>query len=1075
MGKRRKIVILGGGLGGLTTAWALAGPHNHEAEDLDITVLERGWTLGGKAASTRSSKPNYGERIEEHGIHLFLGFYVHAFRVLRDAYMYSGLDRDGTHPITCVEQAFLPQQMATTFELNRAPEHQRWDIAFPADNTARPWDWRGDEPPEISLQMLLHRATVWLLQVIEPEVGEELPFWLRLLRGIPDTVGLGWGMLRQEIADQLHEVAGEFTALTTGAFVADRRSHRLLKEKVEQIQEKFRQVTRGPNAYDDNSADLIAAERLSAIVDICMAAIVGIVAEGIVTDNKSFDDIDGEELREWLRRYGCSDHALNSPVLDVYYHLAFAYEDGSPDFSKRNTAAGASLRALLLMAFGYRGAFMYRMRLGMGETVVLPLYLALRRRGVKFRFFSDVEEMDVDGDTISAIRFRQQVELKQGADNYEPLARSSDGVLYWPDAPKYDQIVDGDVLARGSEAGVPYNLNSSVNSWTGGSEVTWRVGEEFDEVVLAIPPKALRSITPQLANADPRWKKMLDNIAAVPTRAAQLWFGETAERAGWKRVVRSGMKSAELAVATGLEAPFDTWVDMSHLLIEEEWKVNAKQASYLCSAAPFPDTLPNDEAAQLVLNEKTRDNTLRWLDTVGVRIWPDANEPGSSNFDRRFFIRHPETGEPDLGAGLYARINVDDSELYVQSLAGTTRFRLGPKEANFSNLTIAGDWTRNPLNVGCVEATVLSGVCAAKALGVDYIPVVWDDRLKSGSALGADVYDEELKRRRVDTPSDSEAGIYDFPRLAQPEMRPPYVMPRILQYMFAVPAEQRKMQELVDRRINSLLSSSVRYTVMGHHAFIQNQRTSDMHSTRDAFGAKSDQDELAFIVLVERQERDRSGGFVGTKGGLRYFCTILFNNCPQAMVSGREIFGFDKRPCESSSEDTDGFPVTWTTRATVYRQPDVVPDAVDIVTLRDESRRPKAPQKNLFSVMRWFLRYVRRDARADWRSLISDEIKMLNVRSTSDPTGSEALFRRELTECALGISLLAGVEGGALSENWSITVDETTAASLRSTLGIRVNEDRKVPLDGKGIWLRYSASMGHGRTLSTRNGAPPDA
>lgn len=1075
MSKRRKIVILGGGLGGLTTAWALAGPHNREAEDLDITVLERGWTLGGKAASTRSSKVGYGERVEEHGIHLFLGFYVHAFRVLRDAYMYSGLDRDGTHPVTCVEQAFLPQQMATTFELDRAPEHQRWDIAFPADETSRPWDWRGDDPPEITLQVLLHRAVVWLQQVFEPEAGHDLPYWIRLLRGVRDTVDEGWGMLRREIGDNLREVAGEFTALTTGAFVADHSSHRLLREKTEKLQEKIRQFTKDTATQRDDSEDRLAAERLGVIVELCATAIYGIVAEGIVMGGKSFDDIDGEELRAWLRRYGCSDGALRSPVLDVYYHLAFAYEDGSPEFSKRNSAAGTSLRALLLMAFGYRGAFMYRMRLGMGEAVVLPLYLALRRRGVKFRFFSDVQELDVEGDQISAIRFRQQVDLKKGANAYEPLSRSSDGVLYWPDAPKYDQIVDGDALAEGSEAGVPYNLNSSANSWTGGSETTWRVGEDFDEVVLAIPPKALKPMTRQLAEADSRWKKMLDTIAAVPTRAAQLWFGETAERAGWKQVVRRGMKSAELAVATGLDAPFDTWVDMSHLLIEEEWKVNVKQASYLCSAAPAPDVPPKDEAEQLRLNDRTRQETFGWLDNVGVRIWPDTNEPGSTNFDRRFFIRHPETGEPDLGAGLYARINVDDSELYVQSLAGTTRFRLGPKDTKFTNLTIAGDWTRNPLNVGCVEATVLSGVAAASALGVSYIPIVWDDRLKSGPALDEDVYDDEIARRRVDEPRDTATDIYEFPRLGQPEMRPPFVLARNLQYSFAVPAEQRKMQALVDRRVNSLLSSSTRYMVMGHHAFIQNVKVSDMHSTRDGFGARFNQDELALIVLVERQEKDRSGDYVGVKHGLRFFCTVLFNDSPQGVITGREIFGFEKRPCKSRREEMSGFPTAWTTSTHVYREPHVVPDRIDIVTMRDESRRPHAPKQNLFAVMRWFLRYVRRDARADWRSLISNEIRMINVRSTSDPSGADALFRRELTECMLEVSLLAGIEGGALSENWTITVDETTAAALLSTLGIRVDEHLKVPLDGKGIWLRYSASMGHGRTLSTRSGVPLDA
>ena len=38
----------------------------------------------------------------------------------------------------------------------------------------------------------------------------------------------------------------------------------------------------------------------------------------------------------------------------------------------------------------YEGSFMWRMRAGMGDVVFSPLYLALRQRGVKFRFFSRV-------------------------------------------------------------------------------------------------------------------------------------------------------------------------------------------------------------------------------------------------------------------------------------------------------------------------------------------------------------------------------------------------------------------------------------------------------------------------------------------------------------------------------------------------------------------------------------------------------------------------------------------------------------------------------------------------------------
>jgi uncharacterized protein with NAD-binding domain and iron-sulfur cluster len=60
--------------------------------------------------------------------------------------------------------------------------------------------------------------------------------------------------------------------------------------------------------------------------------------------------------------------------------------------------------------------------------------------------------------------------------------------------------------------------------------------------------------------------------------------------------------------------------------------------------------------------------------------------------------------------------NVNPSDRYVQSPPKTTRFRISPLDNTYDNLTIAGDWTACGLNVGCVEAAVMSGRLAAHAL-----------------------------------------------------------------------------------------------------------------------------------------------------------------------------------------------------------------------------------------------------------------------------------------------------------------------------------------------------------------------
>jgi uncharacterized protein with NAD-binding domain and iron-sulfur cluster len=64
----------------------------------------------------------------------------------------------------------------------------------------------------------------------------------------------------------------------------------------------------------------------------------------------------------------------------------------------------------------------------------------------------------------------------------------------------------------------------------------------------------------------------------------------------------------------------------------------------------------------------------------------------------------------------YWRANVDPSDLYVQSLPGTDKYRIRPGDTGYDNLVIAGDWTDCGFNAGCVEAATRSGRLAATAV-----------------------------------------------------------------------------------------------------------------------------------------------------------------------------------------------------------------------------------------------------------------------------------------------------------------------------------------------------------------------
>jgi len=52
----------------------------------------------------------------------------------------------------------------------------------------------------------------------------------------------------------------------------------------------------------------------------------------------------------------------------------------------------------------------------------------------------------------------------------------------------------------------------------------------------------------------------------------------------------------------------------------------------------------------------------------------------------------------------------------VLSVAGSTKYRLRANESGLTNVVLAGDWTKNGFNAGCVESATMSGIQAANAI-----------------------------------------------------------------------------------------------------------------------------------------------------------------------------------------------------------------------------------------------------------------------------------------------------------------------------------------------------------------------
>src|SRR5258707_14410740 len=108
-GQRRRIAVLGGGMGALAAAWELSARPGWR-ERFEIDVYQLGFRLGGKGASGCNRARN--DRIEEHGLHVWMGFYRNAFALIRRCY--DELGRAPGTPLATWRDAFAPHDVITS-------------------------------------------------------------------------------------------------------------------------------------------------------------------------------------------------------------------------------------------------------------------------------------------------------------------------------------------------------------------------------------------------------------------------------------------------------------------------------------------------------------------------------------------------------------------------------------------------------------------------------------------------------------------------------------------------------------------------------------------------------------------------------------------------------------------------------------------------------------------------------------------------------------------------------------------------------------------------------------------------
>lgn len=671
--KRQRIAIIGGGIGGLTAALELSATPQ-QRERCDITVYQMGWRLGGKCATGRNAA--YGQRIEEHGIHGFLGSYFNALTLMQR-----------------LHQEWAPP-----------PGHPLADFAkaFPKEYAAFFWEWEGDR----LLRWHNVRAPSPLPLTAAPALGT-LSSWLGVAAKVLHQIAMGLRVEGIQEAAAEADMAARFDALIAAVDAAiPPNQPGTDRDGDGEPDWDWTPLVTGLDALvafgEDKQATNLRRQWL--LLELLQVMLRGVRDDRLLV--KGLRSVDSEEYRHWLVRHGASPELCASPLVLATINTTYQYPGG--DVTALPTMSACSWLQWTLRTFVSLEAPYYLFAAGSGDTIVAPAYEVLRRRGVKFAFFHRLRDLELNatGTSVNALHFDVQARVRTGS--YEPLVTVG-GLQAWPGEPDLSQLVHGEALGE-------TDFECPQQNAPGQQALRLAVGDDFDAVVLAIPPAAIRQSASALCEAHPRWDRMARDMATTATQSAQVWL---------RRPVKE-MDDPETVfhLAGNAVSGLHGHVDFGKFLAFEAWPRGDAPKGLLFFSGVMRDPGPEEpRQAEALARHLVRNELAGILSSMGRRLLPRAANPGNAAFENPFALDPDEiySAQP-LGSGMsrledqYVRANLRPSERYTQAPPGTAALRISPLDTGIANLTAAGDWVDTVLNVGSFEGAVMGGMLAARAI-----------------------------------------------------------------------------------------------------------------------------------------------------------------------------------------------------------------------------------------------------------------------------------------------------------------------------------------------------------------------
>jgi uncharacterized protein with NAD-binding domain and iron-sulfur cluster len=731
---RRQVAILGAGPAGLAAAFALSRTAALR-ERYRVTVYQMGWRAGGKSATGRAM--DKGWRIEQNGSHYLFGCYANCFAMLAEAYQV--LAEKGETGFGTYRDQFVPRGLIVSRE-DRGGRWEDWFTFFPETPV---WPERpGKYPPPshfffIAVQLGLAavlglflntetrraRAVEWLLTLF-PLSPFHSGAWARRAHAVGAAVAWWidvpvWSLAR--VIGRLFSALASLVRPPTRAAIG-RWGLGALRTITQGSRWLARTLDRISGAATASGGLSRSLHRFFVTADLGATIAIGVIDDELWKAG-GLERIDDEDFRDWLDRHAAhtpgAPPVRDCPLTKIWYDAVVAYEDG--DGAKPRIAAGVTLHAIFRAVVTYKGAFAYQMTHEIGDAFVAPIVRALQLRGVDFRFFHRVRGLEAnvgagaEAPSIRRIILEQQIPEDRRQKHLlfatmepsaEEAARGATPRQVWPNRPLFS-----DETAAGAD-GIPLDDHHAPDSF---KRLKLERGRDFDDLVYTLPPGVSRELAG--LKGLPVWTNMCDQVKSAATQSLRIWLRTDLAGLGWRE---------PNPILSGFSYPYSTWEDNGQNLGAETFAAIEQPRSIatvfgpLASRGAGGQTLSEQEQRQLA-----RTQAWSFFRDQVRGLWPGLPE---SIQDRYALLLAPEgtTGEARF-EWQYQRANVGPIESYILALPGTLVHRLRPDESGFSNMYLAGEWTRNGFEVGCVEGAVLSGLLAARTLSGGKERIVGED------------------------------------------------------------------------------------------------------------------------------------------------------------------------------------------------------------------------------------------------------------------------------------------------------------------------------------------------------------